>query len=185
MLQPTYPVQTPRLNLRPLASTDLTAFHAMYSHPEVVRHLTWEPQGRIDTRELLARKTRHSTLAEPGQTLSLAIVLVETGEVIGDVSLGWLRGEHDNGDVIIVLHPRHQGKGYGAEACAEILRLGFEGLRLHQIFGACDARDIASASLMEGLGMRHDPGLREREHLKPKWDRELVYSMLATEWRRR
>ncbi|WP_236791695.1 GNAT family N-acetyltransferase [Amycolatopsis sp. GM8] len=185
MLQPTYPIRTPRLNLRPFTSTDIAAFTAIYTHPDVIRYLTWEPHGRMEIRELLARKAKHTAITEPGQSLSLAVILVDSGEVIGDISLGWVRGEHENGEVIIVLHPRFHGNGYGAEVCLEILRLGFDVLKLYQIFGACDTRNIASASLMEGLGMHRDPTLREREELKPKWSEELIYSMLATEWRRR
>jgi RimJ/RimL family protein N-acetyltransferase len=184
VLQPTYPVRTPRLILRPFTRNDITAFHAMYSHPDVVRFLYWEPQNRADSLELLTKKAEHTALIEPGHTLSLAIELVETGEVIGDLSLGWTSAEHDNGEINIVLHPKHHGKGYAAEAAVEVLRMGFDELKLHRIFGRCDARNIASASLMEGLGMLREAHLRENERVKGEWTDELVYAMLATEWQK-
>lgn len=182
VLQPTYPIKTPRLILRPFAKSDITAFHAIYSHPEVARFLYWEPHGRAQSLELLTKKAEHTTLTQPGHTLSLAIELVDTGELIGDLSLSWTSAEHDNGEVTIILHPKHHGKGYAAEATIEILRLGFEELKLHRISGRCDARNIASASLMEGLGMRREAHLRESERVKGEWTDEVVYAMLDTEW---
>lgn len=184
MLQPTYPVKTPRLILRPFTKNDLTGFHAIYSHPDVVRYLYWEPHGRADSLKLLTKKAEHTALTQPGHTLSLAIELIDTGELIGEESLGWTSAGHDNGEVNIVLHPKHQGKGYAAEAAVELLRMGFDELKLHRIFGRCDARNIASASLMEGLGMRREAHLRENELVKGERTDELVYAMLATEWQK-
>ncbi|GAB2958429.1 GNAT family N-acetyltransferase [Amycolatopsis acidiphila] len=184
MLQPTYPIKTPRLILRPLTRNDITAFHALYAHPEVVRFLYWEPHGRAQSLELLTKKAEHTSLTQPGQTLSMGVELVDTGELIGELSLGWTSAEHGTGELTIVLHPRHHGKGYAAEAAIEILRLGFDELKLHRIFGRCDARNIASASLMEGLGMRREAHLRENERVKGQWVDELVYAMLDTEWQK-
>lgn len=184
VLQPTYPIKTPRLILRPLTKTDITAFHAIYSHPEVSRFLYWEPHGRAQSLELLAKKTEHTALEQPGHTLSLGIVLVDTGELIGDLSLAWQSAEHGNGEITIILHPKCHGNGYAAEAAVEMLRLGFEQLGLHRIMGRCDARNIASASLMEGLGMRREAHLRESERVKGEWTDEVVYAMLDTEWQK-
>ncbi|GAA4666492.1 MULTISPECIES: GNAT family N-acetyltransferase [Amycolatopsis] len=184
MLRPTYPLKTPRLLLRPFTRNDVAAFHAIYSHPDVVRFLLWEPHRPIESVKLLEKKAKHNTLSEPGQTLSLGVEIVDTGELIGDASLTWASQEHGSGEIMIILHPKHHGKGYAAEATTEILRLGFEELGLHRIYGRCDARNIASASLMEGLGMRREAHLRESDRVKGEWTDALVYAMLATEWQR-
>jgi RimJ/RimL family protein N-acetyltransferase len=185
VLQPTYPIKTARLILRPFTKNDLAAFHSVYSHPDVTRYLNWEPRTRAESAKVLAEKTENTAVAEPGQALALAVELVETGELIGDLTLHWETSEHGNGEIAIVLHPKYQGRGYAAEASAELLRLGFDGLGLHRIFGRCDGRNIASASLMEGLGMRREAHLRENELVKGEWTDELMYAMLATEWGRR
>lgn len=185
VLQPTYPIRTPRLFLRPFTLDDISAFHALYSHPDVVRFLYWEPHKRADSVRLLRKKAEHRTLREPGQTLSVGIELVDTGQLIGDSSLTWTSAEHDTGEVNIVLHPAHHGRGYAAEALTELLRLAFDHLKLHRVFGRCDARNVASASLMESLGMHREAHLRESEHLKGEWADELVYAMLVSEWQKR
>jgi RimJ/RimL family protein N-acetyltransferase len=102
--------------------------------------------------------------------------------VIGDISLWRTSREHNQGEIGFVLHPDHQGQGYGTEAMRELLRIGFEDVGLHRIVGRCDARNGASARLMQRLGMRLEAHLRENELIKGEWCDELIYAMLATEW---
>jgi len=66
-----------------------------------------------------------------------------------------------------------------------MLRLGFDELGLHRIIGRCDARNTASARLMERLGMRQEAHFRENERFKGEWGDELIYAMLAREWTER
>jgi RimJ/RimL family protein N-acetyltransferase len=90
--------------------------------------------------------------------------------------------EHHQGEVGFVVHPEHHGRGYGREGALVILRLGFEELRLHRMIGRCDARNTASARLMERLGMRREAHLLENEFVKGEWTDELDYAMLDREW---
>jgi RimJ/RimL family protein N-acetyltransferase len=83
------------------------------------------------------------------------------------------------------MHPAYSGHGYATEASAELLRLGFERLGFHRVVGRCDARNTASASLMERLGMRREAHFRQNEFIKAEWTDQLVYAILATEWANR
>src|SRR5690606_7276538 len=107
-----------------------------------------------------------------------------TGALVGDVNLVWTSREHRQGEIGFVLHPAHHGLGFASEAGAVMLRLGFEGLGLHRIVGRCDGRNLASARVMEKLGMRREAHFRENEIVKGEWSDEIVYAMLSTEWRR-
>jgi len=169
-------VKTARLLLRPYTRADLSAFHSIHSHPDVTRYLGWEPGSRTQSAEVLATKSEQTVLAEAGQTLSLAVELIETRDLIGDLTLRRDAEEHGTGEIVIIFHPRHHGRGYGAEAGTELLRLAFEEFDLNRVFGHCDRRNIASASLMEALGMRRE--------LTPRDDGQLGYAMTATEWKR-
>lgn len=182
MLRPTYPIDTARLRLRPFTLDDLDALHAIQSRPDVVRYLYWEPRSRDDVYEALAARARHTALEAEGDTLVLALERRDSGALIGDVNLHWLSAAHRQGEIGFVLHPDHHGHGYGREAAIEMLRLGFEGLRLHRIIGRCDARNAASAHLLERLGMRREAHLRQNEFVKGEWCDEYVYALLAAEW---
>lgn len=182
MLQPAYPIATARLRLRPYTLDDLDALHAIQSRPDVARYLYWGPRSRDEVYVALAVRARHTALEAEGDTLVLAMELRDSGTVIGDVNLHWLSAEHQQGEIGFVLHPDHHGRGYGREAAIEMLRLGFEGLGLRRVIGRCDARNDASARLMERLGMRREAHFRQNEFVKGEWCDEYVYAMLIAEW---
>lgn len=182
-MQPAYPIVTSRLELRPFAPADLDALYEMRSRDDVNRYLYTEPFTREEAREALADRMRRVALEAEGDRLVLAVVLRDSGAVIGDVVLVWLSEEHRQGELGFTLHPDHHGRGYAGEAAVELLRLGFEELGLHRIIGRCDGRNAASARLMERLGMRREAHLRENEFVKGEWTDELVYALLASEWR--
>jgi RimJ/RimL family protein N-acetyltransferase len=105
--------------------------------------------------------------------------------MIGGVSLLWASDVHKQGEIGFMLHPDHQGRGYAREALLVVLQLGFEEIDLHRIYGRCDGRNEASARLMERLGMRREAHLRENEFVKGEWTDELVYALLASDWKPR
>jgi RimJ/RimL family protein N-acetyltransferase len=179
---PAYPLVTRRLLLRPFTMDDLADLHAIQSRPDVTRYLLWEPRSLAEVREVLAKRARATTLDEEGDTLNLAMILPESGALVGDVSFHWISAEHLQGEIGFVLHPDHHGQGFAGEGGAVMLRLGFENLGLHRIVGRCDARNTASAKVLERLGMRREAHFRQNEIIKGEWTDELVYAMLADEW---
>ena len=179
-LRPSYPIETKRLMLRPIEASDLDAMHAIQSDPEISRYLYWEPRSRSEVEEFIASSS--ASLEKEGDKLRLAVVLRESGDVIGDVVLVWSSSEHQQGEIGFIFNPDHQGKGYATEAAVELLRFGFEGVKLHRIVGRCDDRNVASTRVMEHLGMRREAHLRENEFVKGEWQGEIVYAMLASEW---
>ncbi|MDM4718473.1 GNAT family protein [Micromonospora sp. WMMA1363] len=184
MLRPDFPIKTERLDLRPFAPSDLTALHAYLADPEVHRYVYSEAPADVDgTREMLARREERAALRRAGDALQLAIVVRRTGELVGEVVLGWPSPEHRQGEIGYLLHPDHRGHGYATEAAAAMLHLGFGHLDLHRIYARLDARNTASARVPQRLGMRREAHLRENEFVKGEWTDELIYGVLAAEWR--
>ena len=183
MLRPAYPLETDRLLLRPYVDDDLDALHAIECREETARFLYNPPLELDATRALLERRRTLTAIDDDHDDLVLAAVLKETGALIGHVTLRRVSREHRQGEIGYVLHPDHQGHGYATEAAGVMLRLGFDGLDLHRIVGRLDARNAASASVLERLGMRREAHLRENEFVKGEWVSELVYAILASEWR--
>ena len=181
-LRPAYPILTARLALRPFAAEDLDALHAIQSREDVTRFLYWGPRTREQVAETLETRAGQTAILAEGDGLVLAVERRGSGALIGSVNLVWVSAEHRQGEIGFVFHPDHQGQGFAGEAAAELLRLGFDGLGLHRIVGRCDARNAASARLMERLGMRREAHFRENEWVKGKWDDEYVYAVLEREW---
>jgi RimJ/RimL family protein N-acetyltransferase len=180
MLRPEYPIETERLLLRPYRAADIDVLHDIQSRPEVVRYLYWEPRTRERVEQVIGEST--AEIEAEGQSLQLAIEPRGSDTMVGDVILMYITEAHQQGEIGYVLHPDHQGHGYATEAAREMLRLGFEQLGLHRIIGRLEARNSASAAVLERLGMRLEAHLRENEWVKGEWQSELVYAMLATEW---
>ena len=181
-MRPAYPVQTDRLVLRPFAASDFDALLAIQSRADVARYLYWDPRTAAEVRETLDTKVRATAIIAEGDNLSLAAVLSESGEMIGDCSLRWASAEHRQAEIGFVFHPDHHGQGYATEAARALLALAFEDLRAHRVFGRLEARNTASARVLERLGMRKEAHLIENEHVKGEWQSEVVYALLEREW---
>lgn len=185
MLEPEYPIRTERLLLRPFAHGDVDALYAYHRLPEVHRYLYSEPRSRAEVEALVAAWAGAGTLTEAGQALHLVAELADTGDLVGDCVLFWHSQEHKQGEIGYTFNPAYHGRGLATEAALRLLRLGFEGLGLHRITGHLDARNAASARVLERVGMRLEAHLVENEFVKGEWSDELVYAMLGREWEAR
>jgi len=183
--RPEYPLRTQRLLLRPYAHGDVDGLYAYQRLPEVHRYLYTEPRTRAEVEAIVAERAGLAALTETGTAITLVAELAQTGELVGDCMLFWRSQEHEQGEVGYVFNPAYHGRGYATEAVGALLRLGFEGLGLHRIAGHLDARNTASARVLERAGLRREAHLVENEFVKGKWADELIYGILRREWEAR
>jgi RimJ/RimL family protein N-acetyltransferase len=176
------PIETARLIIRQYVESDFDDLLKLQSSPDVTRFLMYDAKSTDEVRESLRARLAPLPLDRDGQAASFAVVLRETGQHVGDVTFFMVNTEHRLGEIGFVFHPDFHGHGYGTEAATELLRLGFEHLRLHRLIGRCDARNTASAALMRRLGMRQEAHFVRNEFLKGEWTDELVFAMLEDEW---
>ena len=185
MFQPEYPVRTPRLLLRPWAPGDVDGLYAYHRLPDVHRYLYSHARSRAEVEALVAERAGTTALTEAGRELHLVADLADTGELVGDCVFFWRSQEHEKGEIGYTFNPAYHGRGLATEAAVALLGLGFEGLGLHRITGHLDARNTASARVLERAGMRLEAHLVENEFVKGEWSDELVYAMLHREWKAR
>lgn len=179
---PGYPVLTKRLALRRWTMGDFDALHAILSDEGVARYLYWDAKTPAETRELLAQRVGQYRLDDRNDVLTLAADDRETGQLVGSGMVKWASRADEQGELGYILSPAHYGRGYATEIAIALLRLGFEGAHMHRIVGRCDARNIASARVLEKAGLRREAHLVENEYVKGEWTSELVYALLAREW---
>ena len=182
-MKPDWPLETERLALRPFEEGDLDAVYRMQSDAEVARWLYDDPRTLDETRAHLARKIAGAGFVAEGDWVSAAVVERATGDVVGDIALHWVSEQHKTGEIGFIFDPAHQGRGYATEASRANLTFAFDGMGLHRVIGRLEVRNIASARVLEKLGMRLEAHLVENEWVKGEWQSELVYAMLEHEWR--
>ena len=85
-------------------------------------------------------------------------------------------------EIGFTLAPEHQGRGYATEAARLLIGYLFTTRGKHRITAYCDARNTASAAVLERLGMRREGHLRESTWAKGEWTDDLVYGLLHDEW---
>ena len=178
-------VHTERLLLRPFVADDFGDVFAYYSNPDVTRYLYWDARDEKETRKALEQKSKDAHLSREGDVLCLAVVLKDSQKLIGEVTLFWRSKEHQQGEIGFIFNPEFSGRGYATEASNALLKVGFETLKLHRIYGRCEARNVASYKLMERLNMRREAHLIHNELFKGEWSDELIYALLRTEWEER
>ncbi len=168
-------LETERLILRPLRADDFEAVHAWAGNPENTRYMAWGPNTEEQTRSFLAS-------AEPGR--DFAVTLKSSYKVIGSCGI-YPDAKADTGELGWILNKDHWKRGYGTELGAELIRYGFEDLKLRRIFAPCAAVNYGSYRIMERNGMR-----REALHVKSffaRVDKEWIdgaeYAILAEEYK--
>jgi RimJ/RimL family protein N-acetyltransferase len=177
------PLRTERLVLRAFRADDYDALYAIQSREDVGRYLPWGPRDAAAVRAGLEARLSGTSFAHEGDRLGLAVTLAETGELIGECVLMYISEAHRLAEIGFGFHPDHQGRGYATEVGRELLRLAFEDFDLHRAVARLDARNDASARVMERLSMRREAHFIENELNKGDWESELVYAILQREWR--
>jgi RimJ/RimL family protein N-acetyltransferase len=179
-LAPRYPIRTDRLSIRPWRPDETGRYYQVRGTAEVVRYLYDPPLSRRQA----AAKLRglRTEIRLPGEWINLAVEVTETGTVVGDIGLGWTSQIHRQAEIGYSFDLDHRGHGYATEAAAALVGLAFAELGVHRVAGRLDARNTASARLLERLGMRREGHLVQNELVKGEWTDEMIYAVLASEW---
>lgn len=178
-------LQTERLNMRPFTWNDRALVYAIAADEETVKYLYyWGRMGTTpesDTDRFLkyaAGGWEKTPIIDREYVLEL-----KDGTAIGDGSIQII------GDGVAeigwILLPEYRGYGYVTEMARELLRYGFEELKMNHIVASCDARNVASYRVMERLNMYHEEtkiGVRPEKHAGEAKGDTLVYGISREEW---
>lgn len=177
------PLRTEHLVMRAHTMDDLDAWHELFGDPAVVRYLYQAPLSRDEAAEHLSKRFTATLPQQDGEWLMLAMEF--DGRCVGDVGVHLVSRENRQCEIGYVLSPRVQGRGLATEAATLITAIAFDELDTHRVCGRLDARNEASARLLERLGMRREGHLRETEWVKGEWTDEVIYAITLPEWRAR
>lgn len=174
-------IATGRLTLRDLQSGDAEAMLRYRSDPDVSRYQSWEPQSVERLRSYFEELSGRDP-DTPGAWYQVALALRAGGELIGDVGIHIL-DDPRLAEIGITVAPRFQRRGYAAEAARAIVDYLFATLGKHRISASVDPRNVASMRLMQRLAFRQEAHMAQSLWLKGEWVDDVVFAMLASEWK--
>jgi RimJ/RimL family protein N-acetyltransferase len=174
------PLHTERLVLRALTPDDLDDHHRLFGDPAVVRFLYTDALTRDEASTHLEGRLS-TALPVAGGWMNLAVE--HEGRYVGEVGLSVSSPEHRQCEIGYCFLPEAAGSGFATEAAAVMLALCFDELDAHRVAGRIEARNAASARVLERLGMRKEAHLRENEFVKGEWNDEVIYAITEDEWR--
>ncbi|MDB6081403.1 MAG: rimL [Chlamydiia bacterium] len=184
-MQDTSIIKTKRLILRPWQEKDLVSFAAMNADPRVMEHFpsvkTFE-ESRQEYQRIIDHFTKHSWG-------SWAVSLIDGAEFIGFIGLraiDFLAPFTPAVEVGWRLAFDYWGKGYATEGALASLQYGFEKLDLKEIISFTATSNSRSTTVMEKIGMHHNPAddfdhslLAEGHRLR----RHVLYRFDQAEWK--
>jgi RimJ/RimL family protein N-acetyltransferase len=170
---------TPRLTLRRFSAGDATALAAYRSDVEVARYQSWTAPVSMEVARDLVAEFAAGDPRRPGWFQ----YAVECDPVlIGDVGVN-LHENRMQAELGFTIARIHQGHGYAAEAVRRVLEHLFADLGLHRVSAECDARNLRSARLLTRIGFRREGCRRAHTWIKGEWTDDLLFGLLANEWR--
>ncbi|MFP3985297.1 MAG: GNAT family N-acetyltransferase [Candidatus Bathyarchaeia archaeon] len=174
-------ILTRRLMLRDFEEGDWELVHDYASDSEVVRYMDWGPNTEEESKNFIQRALAHQK-EQPRKNFTLAIVLKATNTLVGGCGIYVSNPDNQEGCIGYVLNRSFWGQGYATETVQGLLEFGFNQLKLHRIFATCDSENIASAHVLEKIGMQREGHFREHKRAKGKWRNSLLYAVLDHEW---
>jgi ribosomal-protein-alanine N-acetyltransferase len=148
-------ITTGRLFLRRPKLADAPAIFDYASDPEVTRFLDFPRHRTIDTVTEYLR--RCIPMWESGEEFAWVMTLPSSHELIGGISLR-IRGHMaDSG---YVMKRGFWGQGISTEAARAIVEVAASVKSVRRIWAICDAENLASARVMEKVGLSREGVLR-------------------------
>lgn len=173
-------LETKRMILRKLRMEDVPDVHAYASDPEVSRHVAWDTHRSMeDSRTFVGSVIEQYN---NGLVSTWGIAEKESGRVIGTCGFVYWNIDHGRSEIGYAIGRDYWGRGMMSEAARAMLKFGFGRMGLNRIEARCEVDNIASARVMEKIGMSYEGILREQMFVKGSYRDLKMYAILKREW---
>ena len=153
-------LETDRLILRRFVIEDADEMYNNWANDdEVTKYLTWPTHNSVDVTKYILNgwieKYKNDNF------YNWAIVLKETGQVIGNISVVELREDIESAIVGYCMSRSLWGQGIMPEALGEVIAFLFDEVGLNRVAAEHDVNNPKSGRVMQKAGMRFDGILRQ------------------------
>lgn len=172
-------IKTARLTLREFVADDWSAVLTYQSDPRYLRFYEWETRTEVDVRAFVRRFMDWQN-EQPRMKFQLAIE--HAGRLIGNCGIRMVDAKNREAEIGYELDPKFWRNGYATEAALAMLDFGFRELKLHRVSSWCIADNVASAHVLEKLGLKREGRIREQRWFKNRWWDALIFGILEHEF---
>lgn len=145
-------IKTDRLCIRSMQIRDTQSTYSYQGDRKLTKYMMFLPDESLESTREFIEGIEEEHQGENPRRFEFVIFLGD--EHIGGISV---YKENDNGEIVgelgWIMREEYQGKGYITEAAVAVMDFTFNQLGLGKIIAHCDARNKASARVMEKLGM--------------------------------
>lgn len=177
-----FPVlETERLILRAISQEDVPAMFYQRSKRELMEYISIPLlKSKQEAEDLV---NNYQFLFEQKISISWAITVKGSPEMIGTVGYPRISKEHYRGEIGYSLDPVYWGKGYMNEAVGEVLKYGFNNLKFHRIEAVINPENAASVNLALKHGFVKEAYFKDYTFFDGEFWDTAVYSLLASNYR--
>lgn len=168
------------IHLRAIRASDADALFPEIYRTAVTDTIQWDGPDSLESyRSGLVEREAQVTR---GEKHFFAIVDSSSEKAVGCIDL---RPQEDNplrGDLGLLVGVSQQGKGFGTAAVAELLRYGFEKLRMKKMEALVFVGNLASRRIFEKNGFRLEGEIRRAVLKRGEWRDEWVLGITQEDW---
>lgn len=173
-------LSTERLLLRKIRLTDAPDMFEYSKDPDVTKYLLWDPHPNVEhTRNYIDYlQDRY----RDGKYYDWAVILKNSGKMIGTCGFSSISPEHRSAEVGYVLNPAFRGQGIAGEALSAVLDFAFRKMALNRVEAKCVEENASSERVMQKVGMTFEGIARSALLVKGEFKNIKIYSMLRSEY---
>lgn len=173
-------IETERLRLRKLSMRDASDVFEYASVPEVAEHVTWEHHRNIsDSMHFLRIMIQQY---DDGTPSPWGIIYKDIGKLVGTIGFHVWSPQNSFAEVGYALSIHYWNKGIMTEAYNEVIKFGFERMKLNRIEATCKLANLASEKVMLKCGMSYEGIMKQKLYAKGEFHDLKLYSLIKSDW---
>lgn len=173
-------LETARLILRKMTIEDAQDLYEYAKDPQVSKYTLWQPHKSMDESINFLKYVINNY--EKHNVENWGMVHKQTDKFIGTCGYFLWEPEYSRAEIQYAMSDKYSGMGLMTEAVNEVIKFGFEKMRLNRISAKCMIENVASERVMQKTGMKFEGIMREGVFAKGKFYDLKVYAILRADW---
>lgn len=168
-------IQTERLVLRDMKMQDAEDILIQRSHPIINKYIHRDPAKNLE--DALNYLVKISLQQQQNTSVTWAITLKDSNKFVGLICLWNINETESSAELGYSLHPDYFRMGIMKEAAQQVLKYGFDTLRVKRIDAYTHKDNLASQTLLKRLNFKRNLSLEENLPDKSELEYNQIFSL--------